>query len=578
MQTLRRPLAALALLTLLASPSARAQETAPADVLSLDAALQNFASPPALPAPVGKAGELADAEGSMARMREWRDVQNQLGNLQSYLANQDIANAIQQARQYARQAPTPEIRRRWEDLIASLRAEQKRIEAAQIVRIEAALQKAAAAAQTVRKAAELDPIIDELQQLQENTRRSSAGSQRAANRLSSAVGFLNNLQELLYSVEAGDLDAARQQLRNLSGGSNRDRLLTRPQIAALAEALKIETASLAEAMERIDPVLKRAADIALAAKTAEELDPVLAEISELQADYSNSYDTPVQRANQRLSNAKNFFQQWQNFLSSLEHGDERDARQAMRNLSNNSYEFRPIPRATILDYAARLDAALDARVAAEDERLLATLDWTTLPVLRARFSDMQEQAYHPRANELSRIVAEMDRLLAAHVALDAGQAGAGRAILGAPPTGQPLPQALVALRDNWWIEALPALTGLADLPPRQDGETALAYVRRQLDAAIEASDWARAHRFATMEKTLLPAAATSCGARAKVAGDDPAAALGTWLLGLKYEEATQTEAAAQTYRDALAAGAPPKLEKEIILRLQTMAPGGKTSG
>lgn len=577
MQTLRRPLAALALLNLLAAPLARAQETAPA-VLSLDEALQNFASPPALPLAVGKAGELADAEGSMARMREWRDAQNQLSNLHSYLANQDLANALQQARQYARQAPTPELRRRWEDLIASLRAEQKRVEEVQIVRIDAALQKASAAALTARKAPDLDPLIDELAALQENTRRSGARSQRATNRLSAAVSFVNTLQELLYSVEAGDLDAARQQLRNLSGGSNRDRLLTRPQIAALADALKIETASLAEAMAQIDPVLKRAADIALAAKKAEELDPVLVEISELQADYSNSYDTPVQRANQRLSNAKNFFQQWQNFLSSLEHGDERDARQAMRNLSNNSYEFRPIPRAVILDYAARLDAALDARVAAEDERLLSGLDWTTLPVLRARFSDMQEQAYNPRSSELSRIVAEMDRLLAARVALDAGQAGAGRSLLGAPPTGQPLPKALIMLRDAWWFDALPALTGLADLPPRAGGETAFAYVRRQLDAALAASDWARAHRFAVVEKNLLPAATTTCGARAKIAGDDPAAALGAWLLGRKFEEATQTEAAAEAYREALAAGSPPALEKEIILRLQTMAPGGKTSG
>ncbi len=517
------------------------------------------------------------AAGLGAAMREWQTVQSQLGSLQRHFDNNDYGNALTEARNYARNAPTPELRERWHELVVAISAEQQRVEEAQLARIDQTLRRVGAAFLESSGPAAIDPLIDELHALQETNRhRSAPRSQRAFSRVSSSLSFLTTWQEILLAQAAGDPETARQQLRNLVGNLSSHRLVTRSQLLGLISRLGLEEASITEAMARIDPVVARAAETALAARNAEALDATLLELQELKDSFGNQYDSQLRRATERVNEAINFFNQWQGFLAAYEGGDLRDARQQLRNLASNSYRYRPISRTRIL---AR-SVALEGELGAEIDDILAGLDWKNLTEIRARVSLLQENAYGRQSTELSRVVTELDRLHAARTALDSGRAGLGRAALGVAPSaggcstsaiGAPLAPPLAKLREAWWFDAMPALTGLADLPARKGDETAAAYAARQLDAALAAGDWARAHRFALLQRDLLPPTVQPCGDREKVTGADAAAALGAFLLAEKLEQARQTEAAAAAYRQALAAGAPPALETLLLARLRALA-------
>ena len=558
---------------------AASAEVAP---LSLDQALKNFATAP-VSAPAKsdalesggelRAGGIALGAASAA-FTEWRSTQSQLSNLQSYFDNNDYANALRQARQYARQATTPEIRQRWTDLIAALEAEQKNVEAVVIAKIDAAIKRAGAAALAAKQPADLDTSFEELSTLSENRNHNSTRTQRAYNRLSNATSFLQQWQNMLSNLAENDHEAVRQELRNLKSNNYRDRPISRAQILAYAAALKLEGMDLAATMARLDPIIARNAALALVAKKASELDPLLDELEVLKDEFAYSSDSPLRLARKRVEDAVSFFREWQDFLAAYEAGDLRDSRQELRSLAGNNYTYRPISRSQILARATSLRGEL----ATESDALLATVTWKNLSDVRDRLALLQEQSYGRESTELARYVSELDRLHGARLALDRKQAGLGRAALlaGASTSGGcgssglapgDLPTAISTLREAWWFEAMPALTGLADLPGRQGTEAAADYANRQLDAALGASDWARAYRLALLARDTRAMVAAPCAEREKTTGTNPADALGSWLLGQKLEKARQLHAAAAAYRRALAAGSPPALETVLLERL-----------
>lgn len=567
-------LGSLASSPLHAATTVTPQSDSPA-VLSLDAAIKNFAVPDA--PSERESAERRALVAAGATMDEWRTTQSQLTSLQAYLGNNDYGTALRQARQYARQANSPEVKQRWRDLIAALEAEQKKIETAAIEAISDAIARSAETLLAARKPADLDPLLDHFASLQENRHHNASPRiQRAYSRLGAAENFTRQWQDLLNSHLEGDTETARQVIRNLSGGSTRDRVLSRSQILSFAATLGLNQATVTEALEHITPIIQEAADAALAATNAEALDSHLLRLEELKEMYRSNYDGPLRRVNDRLDASIHFFRQWQDFISLVEHGEYRDARQFFRNFNNNSARFRPISRGAALDRANALLGDADA----ETTQLLDDLDWKTLPLVRARVTEAQEGAYGRRSTELSRVVTELDRLAAAREALDSGRAGLGRAVLrtsvstsscsGTASAFLSHPK-IVALREAWWFEAMPALTGLPDLPPRKANETALDYVTRELDAALADSNWVRAYRFAVVQRDLLPSDAAPCGEREKIAGANPGAALRAFLKAEKFESAGQSEAAAAAYREALAAGAPPMLENLLIQRLRKLA-------
>lgn len=566
-------LAALALLpSALSAADAPAASPAPAPAqaetppASFADALKLFRTAPAAPTDASALGAAA------ASLRDWDNAQGYLNNLENYFENNDFNSAINQARQYARQTRSPEIKKLWENLVEAMKAEQKKREADLSAALDTELKKAAAALLAAEKSAEVDPIVDKLQSLQDSLGNNySPRIQRPRNRLSNAISFCTQWQDLLAMLETGDTDGARNQLRNLSSGGTRDRLLSRSEILARAAALKIGQADVAVESARLDEIVKRANAAALSATKAAQLDPFIEELYVMRESRNGYYDNRLQRVYNRVDGAVNFYQQWQNMLGSLEAGDTADARNQLRNLASSGYSYRPIGRSEILARAAALPAADDS--ADKDILKGATLD--NLADYRSRVVLAQESANGRRSSEYYNAIGELDRLIAATSALKAGLAGDGRGALkagssscGASNAG-PLQPALDALRSDWFALALPALTGLKDLPAPKDGENTLAYVRRQFDAAAEAGDWARARRFALVEKDMTSGAAP-CAVREGVTGADPAASIGAWLDGQLMEKAAQTEAAAELYRNALKAGAPPKLQEQLVARLREL--------
>jgi hypothetical protein len=544
-----------------APPATAPVAQAEAQPLSLSDAMKVFRTAPAAPSDASGLGAAA------ASLRDWDTAQGYLSNLENYFENNDFNNAINQARQYARQTRSPEIRQLWQTLVDAMKVEQKKRETELSASLDTELKKAATALLAATKSTQVDAIADSLQTLQESLGNNySIRTQRGRNRLSNAISFVSQWQDLLYMVETGDNEGARNQLRNFTSNSSRDRLLTRSEIIARGASLNISQADVAAETAKIDELVKRATAIALSATKPAQLGPVIEELYVLRDSRNSSYDNRLQRIYTRVDTVVNFFQQWQDVLGAIESGDITDARNLLRNLAANSYRYRPLSRSDILARAA----ALKVEEAASDDVLKGiTLD--NLADYRARLSVAQESANGRRSSEYYNTVNELDRLITATTALKAGLVGDGRtALRGLSTSGSgPLQDTLAQLKSQWFARALPALTGLKDLPPYEDGETTLAYARRQLDAAIAAGDWARAHRFALAEKDMMPDS-SSCGTRANTTGTNPAASIGAWLDGQLMEKAAQSAAAAELYRTALKNGAPPKLEEQLIARLRAL--------
>jgi hypothetical protein len=548
--------ARLLLALMIGLPAAIASDAtpAPSSLSPLESALKVFRAAPSV------SGNTDNLNASASLLREWDGAQNQLANLEGYFESNDFANAVRQARQYARQARTPEIKKLWEDLVAALTAEQKTREAELNTKLDSSLKAAGARLLAATKSTEVDAVSESLYALQDAMGNNyTPRTQRGRNRLGNAIGFTQQWQDLLSLVESGDTEGARNQLRNLASNSSGDRLLTRSQILARASELKIGAADVSEESAKADAVIKRGAALALTATKPSELDSVIEELALLK-DSRGSYDSRLQRVYSRIDNVGNFFGQWQDVLAAVEAGDIDDARSQLRSLATNSYRYRALSRSEILAYAAALKPAGPSLT---DEILKdATLD--NLSNYRDRLGYLQETAGGRRSSELSVAVTELDRLIAATAALKGSTSSCGAQNAGS------LQAALGALKSQWFARALPSLTGLDDLPPVKPGEDILAYVRTQFDDAASAGDWPRAHRLALVEKDMKPDTAP-CAVREQTTGANPAGAIGAWLKGRLLEKAAQPAAAAELYRDALKAGAPPKLEAQLIERLRTLA-------
>ncbi|MFA6960524.1 MAG: hypothetical protein WC205_07235 [Opitutaceae bacterium] len=412
---------------------------------ALDEALKNFKAAPVVNTSI-RSG--SDSTGNI--LREWDNAQNQLGNLDGYLGNNDYSNALSQARQYARNARTPEIRKLWDDLVIAIQTESKA--------------------------------------------RDKAFSQK------------------------------------------------------------------------VDEVCIRSGKIALAAAKSAELDGLLDELYSLQEARSNNSGNWVQRSTfTRIDNTLSFINSWQDYLAQLESGDTTAARSTLRNLNSNNYRYRPIARSEVLKLAANLKTASDQDNLMDE----ATLD--NLAVIRSRVATAYETNSNRRTNELSSLLNELDALSRAVSELKANRPVAPRELLR--PYGSvshAYQDAIQKLKDDYIIRALPRLSGIPDLAPAKPGETALIYVYRLVDKAVSSEDWPRAQRLATVAQDMVPNV-SSCSLREPLVGTNPAAAIKAWLNAQRMEKASQPYAAADFYRQALAAGAPAKLEAQISVRLGELA-------
>lgn len=500
-----------------------------------------------------------------------RAAQGQVVQLNSYLAREDYKNALNQARQFLADSSDPEIRKLWSDLLAAIRAKQKSVEDAQITQIMEALKTAGSRLLAASKVDEVDAIVDELYAVQDNVQNNyEPRMQRARNKLSSAISFCHQWQTMLELAKAGELEDARHQFQNFVSNSSGDRLLSRTEIVKRGRELNLDNADPKVVSAEADALVAKARDIALKATRSSELEPVMIELEDFRQNY-NRYSGRINRITSRVGNVISFFQRWQDALEAVERGNLDHARQQFRNLATSGYSHRPVTRQQIIAKASSY--------AVEDSPSDNLLDGATLDNLgeyRDRIVFAQEMASGRLSSQLSNSLNEIERFISATDALKKGLAGDGlaemkasRSTCGSRTAGN-LEDTLGALKSEWFARALPALTGIKELPAFAKDENTLAYVRRQFDAAIEAGDWDRAYRFARVEHGMQPQS-SPCAVREQTTGADPRAALGAWLDGNLMEQAAQPAAAAELYREALKAGAPPKLQTVLIAKLRELA-------
>ncbi|MFH1496292.1 MAG: hypothetical protein ABII82_00565 [Verrucomicrobiota bacterium] len=500
-----------------------------------------------------------------------RAAQGQVVQLSGYLTREDYRNAINQARQYLAGSTDPEIRKLWSDLITAIRAKQKEVEDVQIAEITTALKTANTKLIAATKSADIEPIIEALHVVQDGLQNNyESRLQRMRSKLSGAISFCGQWQSMIELIEEGEIEDARYQFKNFVSNNSSDRLLSRTEIKKLGRTLKLDETDATLVSAEADALIAKAAKVALAATTANELEPVMQELEDFRQNY-NRYSGSINRITSRVSNVISFFQRWQDALAAAEVGNYEDARYQLRNLASSGYNNRPLTRQQVIAKATEF------AVPAEDSvNLLAGATLDNLADYRERIAFAQEMANGRHSTQLSNALNEIDNFISATEALDQGLAGDGlgemkttRSSCGTRGTGS-LEDTLGALKSAWFARALPALTGIQDLPPYSENEDTLSYVRRQFDAAIEAADWEHAYRFVKLEHDMRPQT-TSCAIREQTAGANPLKAIKAWLDGNLLESATQTEAAVVLYQDALKAGAPPKLQAVIVAKLRAMA-------
>ncbi len=396
---------------------------------------------------------------------------------------------------------------------------------------------------------------------------SSADAAYAGNVLREWDNAQSQLSGLDSYIDGNDFNNALSQARQYSRSARSAEI--RKLWDNLVTALQTEAKARETAFnQKVDEVCIRSGKIALAAAKSAELDGVLDELYALQEARNNGYNNRLQRTYNRIDNTLNFLNGWQDYLSQLESGDIDSTRNALRNLNSNSYRYRPVSRSDVLKLIASLKTPAAVTT---PENLLggATLD--NLPMIRVRIAAAQETSTNRRTNELYSLLVDLDSLIRAVGELKADRPVNGRELLrNSSSPAHAYQDAILKLRDDYIIRALPKLSGLAQPGQPQPNETAIAYLHRLVDEAVKAEDWPRAQRLAAVERELTPGG-TSCSDREPIVGANPAVAIAAWTNAQRMDKAAQPLAAAELYRQALTAGAPPKLEEKIIARLRELA-------
>jgi hypothetical protein len=379
----------------------------------------------------------------------------------------------------------------------------------------------------------------------------------AQNQLVSLDGYIGN-QDFNNA-----LNQARQYAR--SARTAEVRKLWEDLVTALQAEAKARDAAY---VEKVATVSARAGQLALSATKPSELDGILDELYTLQEARSGSYNNRLQRVHSRVDNTLTFVNSWQDYLALREAGDIESARTALRNLNSNNYRYRPVSRSDILNLIATLDTSASP-AAPVDLLAEATLD--NLPLARARVVAVQESASGRRSNELHALISDLDALLRAVSDLKADRIASARDILrNSNSTAHPYVDVIAKLKNDFIIRALPKFTGLPLSTTANPDETAVAYLHRLTDEAVKSEDWPRVQRLAAVTNDLVPSGGT-CSVREPLVGANPAAAIKAWTNAQRLERAAQSLPAAALYREALKAGAPPKLEAQIIDRLRALA-------
>ncbi|MEI9997989.1 MAG: hypothetical protein WDO13_01885 [Verrucomicrobiota bacterium] len=307
----------------------------------------------------------------------------------------------------------------------------------------------------------------------------------------------------------------------------------------LAEARRERDARLQAARAALAPLLRRVAGTAATAKSAADLDGVLADLARAQRDGMGTAPESL-ALEQQIAPGLAFVRQWQDYLQHRAAGEDDQARYDLQSLAQSDDAIGFIPRSRILALlAAPPPAAADATAPPPGEALqvadgIHSLDDLAPALVKLRAMSSRDVVARSLADRLAPMVEVYNDLkagLPTSVTIDfmGGVSGPGLSA-----------RANVLLLDFILQHDFDTYRGA----PPGDGEPPADYLQRVKADALARQDWpllrkvVSAHAFIVRNVT-------------GPASDDGVAGLDNFLAGLNQEAAQQYTLAVVSYETAL---------------------------
>ncbi|MGF1678689.1 MAG: hypothetical protein ACFCUX_05785 [Candidatus Methylacidiphilales bacterium] len=271
-----------------------------------------------------------DMPGS--RFSQAREELNALQQLESYIANDDYTNAIRIAKQALARTENASNKKLWESLLKDLEKQQATYHATLKKKVDDKLSSVAAAVIKAQKMEDLDPIVDDLTDFQntELNRGNSTYISRLRQQVSQASSFINRWQNYLEASTAESPSRQIEVLNDLIRNRSSYRLIPSAQLIVMRDKLvALQTEKVASLQLHLGKRLKTI-------RTAEEMQPLLDEISELQNSLSS-----VQTSRRTLDRISNTLNAWLNVLHAESSGSSESLLNALSNFESNHYNHTP---------------------------------------------------------------------------------------------------------------------------------------------------------------------------------------------------------------------------------------------
>jgi hypothetical protein len=303
-----------------------------------------------------------------------------------------------------------------------------------------------------------------------------------------------------------------------------------------------------ERTTEIDRVLDRAAETVRAAKRPEDLDEIIAQLDKLQQKGVPYAPINPELLTARLAAAKNFTREWQEYLSAIQNGNVKRAREILEQLAQTG-NVNFVPRSEIL------------------RRVRDPIDWEEFDITKAA----KEIAGRIKGlDDLNGAVAELEKLKPTRGAQSARYEPSIYAILEAfAPlnnayndfkAGLPVPlivaerkergfeEVLTRLRAELFVRILPRVLELSPDIYAKPGEGPLPFLRRIAAEAAVKNDYLLVARARVAEEIIQGSAGAT-----EISGERQQAAF--FVRAFRQEQAGQFAQAVGSYQAALATGA-----------------------
>jgi hypothetical protein len=410
----------------------------------------------------------------------------------------------------------------------------------------------------------LEPLLGDIAQAEA---RKAPAEGPVPDDLKKKLARIDQLSEgLRASVAQGALDQALHAARDLAAVDPSEEM--QKKTAALISHLQKLSDDLAATLTApIDQALTETGAAIVAAKTAQDLDPLPAKLAAAREILrSNALPGPTRDAyGRKLDAAVRFVNGWQEYLAYTAAGNSRQAHDALRNLSSNNgtVDFQPIPRSELL--ARMQEGGEDAAGDGSGGVLASVKTLDDIPGALRRAEAIQQSG----GNQIYRLVNTLQAINGAYASYRAGNLGAAMQSLQNYSFNGASFDALLPLVRALDLKIIAAQLGAGDWAAPQADEAPGAYLQRLAEGRRKAAQWPELfHVLATCQQWSM---AGSYDAR--IAED--LQALHAFLSGRQQEEAHQIADAIRSYRKALLPLGlyfPPSAAAERLAALQKAYP------